>query len=79
MLRGISFPDVKGKVELLIGADVPEAHRTLEYRINSSGGSNVVKTPLGWSLIEPTTCVQSDNLLEFSINSVQIDNAVLHQ
>ena len=37
VLRGISFPDVKGKVERLIGADVPEAHRTLEYRISSSG------------------------------------------
>ena len=79
VLRGISFPDVKGKVELLIGADVPEAHRTLEYRINSLGGPNVVKSPLGWSLVGPTTCVQSDNLLEFSVNSVQIDNAVLHQ
>ena len=43
-LRGISFPDVKGKVELLIGADVLEAHRTLEYRINSFEGPNVVKT-----------------------------------
>ena len=79
VLRGISFPDVKGKVGLLIGADVSEAHRTLEYRINSSGGPNVVKTPLGWSLVKPTTRVQPDNLLEFSINSVQIDNAVLHQ
>ena len=37
VLRKISFPDVKGKVELLIGADVSEAHRTLEYRINSRG------------------------------------------
>ena len=35
VLRGISFPDVKGKVEVL--ADVAEAHRTLEFRINSLG------------------------------------------
>ena len=26
VLRGIPFPDIKGKVELLIGAGVPEAH-----------------------------------------------------
>ena len=79
MLRGISFPNVKGKVELLIGADVPEADRTLVYRINSLEGPNVLKTSLGWSLVGPITRVQPDNLLEFSVNSVQIDNAVLHQ
>ena len=79
MLRKITFPDFEGKVELLIGADVPEAHRTLEYRKNSSGGANVIKVPLRWSLVRSTTRVQSDNLLKFSVNFVQTDNAVLHQ
>ena len=39
VLKGVTFPDLRGKVELLIGANVPEAHRTLEYRINHSGGA----------------------------------------
>ena len=65
VLKGVTFPDLCGKVELLIGANVPEAHRTLEYRINHSGGPNAVKSPLGWSLIGPTQGAKTVNFVNF--------------
>ena len=47
VLKEITFPDLRDKVELLIGANVPDSHRTLEYQINQSGGPNAMKSPLG--------------------------------
>ena len=48
VLHGVSLPFFDGGcVDLLIGADVPEAHRTIEYRLNQSQGPNAVRSPLG--------------------------------
>ena len=72
VIKGVTFPDLCGKVELLIGANVPEAHRTLEYRLNQSGGPNAVKSPLGWSLIGPTQGAKTVNFV--NLNFVQTDS-----
>ena len=77
VLKGVTFPDLCGKVELLIGANVPDAHRTLEYRINQSGGPNALKSPLDWSLIGPTQGAKTVNLV--NLNFVQTDSAFLHE
>ena len=77
VLKGVTFPDLRGKVELLIGANVPEAHRTLEYRINHSGGPNAVKSPLGWSLIGSTQGAKTANFI--NLNFVQTDSTFLHE
>ena len=72
VLKGVTFPDLRRTVQLLIGANVADAHRTLEYRINQSGGPNAVKSPLGWSLIGPTQGVKTVNFV--NLNFVQTDS-----
>ena len=54
MLKGVTFPDLKCGVELLIGAAVQGAHRSLEYRMNHSGGPNAARSALGWGSVGPT-------------------------
>jgi len=34
VLGRVTLPLIDAKIELLIGADVPEAHRTLEYCVS---------------------------------------------
>ena len=53
VLKGVTFPELESGIELLIGANVPGAHRILEYRINYSKGPNTVRSALGWGLVEP--------------------------
>ena len=36
VLKGVTFPDLRGKVELLIGANVPDVHSSLECQIRGS-------------------------------------------
>ena len=79
VLEGVVFPNFQGGVEILIGADVPGAHRTIEYRINHSGGPNAVKCALGWTLLGAVNqpgC--SDGPDASHINFVQTDNVALH-
>ena len=79
ILEGVVFPNFQGGVELLIGADVPGAHRTIEYRINHSGGPNIVKCALGWTLVGPVNRPGCSNGPDAShINFVQTDNVALH-
>jgi len=79
VLQGVTFPDYEGEVELLIGADVPEAHRALEYRLSQTGGPCSVKCALGWSLVGPVGQSPGHlNSMEVRINFLRIDNAVLH-
>ena len=79
VFEGVVFPNFQGGVEILIGADVPGAHRTIEYRINHSGGPNAVKCALGWTLLGAVNrpgC--SDGPDASHINFVQTDNVALH-
>ena len=79
MLKGVTFPDLECGVELLIGADVPGAHRSLEYRMNHSGGPNAVRCALGWGLVGPTALPREFVANEVGhINFVQSERVVLN-
>ena len=79
VLQGVSLPEVLGGIELLIGADIPEAHRTLEYRISQVGGPNAVRTMLGWSLVGPTNERLATQTPEFRVNFVRSESSMLHE
>ena len=79
MLQGVSLPEVLGGIELLIGADIPEVHRTLEYRISQVGGPNAVRTMLGWSLVGPTNERLATQTPEFRVNFVCSESSMLHE
>ena len=57
---------------------MPEAHRTLEYRLSQSQGPNAVRSPLGWSLVGPTGQVSNNEHVHFNVNFVQSDNVLFH-
>ena len=57
---------------------MPEAHRTLEYRLSQSQRSCAVRSPLGWSLVGPTGQVSNNEHVHFNVNFVQSYNALLH-
>ena len=79
MLKGVTFPDLECGVELLIGADVPGAHRSLEYRMNHSGGPNAVRCALGWGLVGPTALPREFVANEVGhVNFVQSERVVLN-
>ena len=79
MLKGVTFPDLECGVELLIGADVPWAHRSLEYRMNHSGGPNAVRCALGWGLVGPTAVPREFVANEVGhVNFVQSERVVLN-
>ena len=79
VLKGITFSELEGGIELLIGADVPGAHRTLEYRMNHSGGPNAVRSALGWGLVGPVDQCKDNSSLEVShVNLVQLERLVLN-
>ena len=79
VLKGITFPELEGGIELLIGADVPGAHRTLEYRMNHSGGPNAVRSALGWGLVGPVDQCKGNSSLEVShVNLVQSERLELN-
>ena len=79
MLQGISLPEVSGGIKLLIGADIPEAHRILEYRISQVGGPNAVRTMLGCSLDSPTNKRLSIQISEFRVNFVRSESFLFHE
>ena len=79
VLQGISLPEVLGGIKLLIGADIPEAHRTLEYRISQVGGPDAIRTMLGWSLVVHINERLSTQIPEFKVNLVRSENSMLHK
>ena len=79
VLNGVTFPDFVGGVELLIGADVPAAHRTLECRISQRGGPDAVRTPLGWSLVGPTPQDRFADETNVTVSFVQTGDLQLHR
>ena len=79
VLQGVSLPDVLGGIALLIGADIPKAHRTLEYRISQVGGPNAVRAMLGWSLVGLTNGRLSTQTPEFRVNFVRSERSMLHK
>ena len=79
MLQGVSLSEVLGGIELLIGADISEAHRTLEYRISQVGGSNAVRRMLGWSSVNPTNGRVATQTPKFRVNFVRSESSMLHE
>ena len=79
VLNGVTFPDFVGGVELLIGVDVPAAHRTLECRISQRGGPDAVRTPLGWSLVGPTPQDRFADETNVTVSFVQTEDLQLHR
>ncbi|XP_064631645.1 uncharacterized protein LOC135489940 [Lineus longissimus] len=72
-LKDIEFPVVEpGKVQLLIGQDVPEALIPLEVKRGEGGAPYAVRTALGWTLNGPTTANQSSHATAHFINSVDL-------
>ena len=79
MLKVVTFPDLKCGVELLIGADVPGAHHSLEYQMNHLGGPNAVRCALGWGLVGPTVLPSGFVANEVGhVNFVQPERVVLN-
>ena len=79
MLKGVTFADLKYGVELLIGADMPGAHRSLEYRMNHSGGPNAVTCALGRGLVVPTALPRKFVANEVGhVNFAQFERVVLN-
>ncbi|XP_052809477.1 uncharacterized protein LOC128237941 [Mya arenaria] len=76
-LQGINFPRIgkRSKVDLLIGLDYVELHRSLG-EIQSENGSPVARlTPLGWTCVGPTNEHQT-NFFTFHINNDEMDNTL---
>ena len=71
-LNGITFPEtLPGKVMILIGADVPEAHWTLEERRGRTKEPVATRTVLGWTLVGPTEDNQSGKASVHFVNDKQ--------
>ena len=49
-LEGLTLPDLRGEVELLLGANVLEAVLQREARIGKAGEPVAIRTAFGWSL-----------------------------
>ena len=79
VLHAATFPDLVGSCELLIGADVPAAHRTLECRISHRGRLDAVRTPLVWRLVGPTPQDRFTYETKVTVSFVQTENQHLHR
>ncbi|XP_078495844.1 uncharacterized protein LOC144751858 [Ciona intestinalis] len=78
-LRDLDLPDSSGgEVLLLIGTDVPYAHRVLEVRTGETKHPFAARTPLGWSLVGPSLRYPAiDNVhVNFLLCSEQLDERI---
>ena len=70
-LRDFEMPRVEnGTVQLLIGANVPEAFRVKVIRSGSLGCRDIIRSPLGWSLFGPTFGLTSSKNVSCNFLSV---------
>ena len=68
-LQDVSFGSVYGAhVGLLIGADMPELFCNLEVRKGQPGEPIAIHTPLGWSLLGPSTQSSSQTCETFFVS-----------
>ena len=71
-LRDFEMPRIEnGTVQLLIGANVPEAFRVEVMRSGSPGCPDVIRSPLGWSLFGPTFGLTSSKNVSCNFLSAQ--------
>ena len=52
-LKGITIPNIKAEIGLLIGSDVPQILQPVEVRESKNGGPFATRTVLGWVLNGP--------------------------
>ncbi|CAH8527045.1 unnamed protein product [Dicrocoelium dendriticum] len=86
-LSDLRLPELKGRIELLIGCDNPYLHWALDQRRGDPDDPYAVKTPLGWIVLGPNKQHeimkdQSTSLIvdrTRRINSLRCDTTDLHQ
>ena len=70
-LQGIELPSVAEKeVGLLIGSDVPEAFWVIDESRGNRGEPYAVRSPLGWTLLGPTTKTEEED--SGSVNFIRL-------
>ena len=77
-LVDITLPSIEqGQVELLVGADTPEAFWTLDQRVGKPKEPYAVRTPLGWTLMGPVSRKQGStpsfhaNFIHLEVDSLE--------
>ena len=77
-LSVLNFPEIsKQKVEILIGADVWQAHVIHESIEGEPDQSRALRTGLGWTLFGPDTRAHGSE--KYVVNCAQSTNDVLHE
>lgn len=72
-LSDIVFEEIPDQnIGILVGADIPEAHWTLEQRLGARMQPYAVKTLLGWVMHGPTAA-STPEYQSISVNSIQVD------
>ncbi|XP_052778542.1 uncharacterized protein LOC128215986 [Mya arenaria] len=79
-LKGIKFPKLgkKPKIDLLIGLDHAELHRSLEEIVGEPNSPIARPTPLGWTCIDPVKNQNYKDTCLYTFNTVQCTSE-LHQ
>ncbi|XP_071476616.1 uncharacterized protein [Diadema antillarum] len=78
-LNDIALPSMdQGEVELLVGADTPEAFWNLEQRVGNPKEPYAVRTPLGWTLMGPVSG-KRQSTTSFHANFTRLEDDSLEQ
>ncbi|XP_071483331.1 uncharacterized protein [Diadema antillarum] len=78
-LNDIALPSMdQGDVELLVGADTPEAFWNLEQRVGNPKEPYAVRTPLGWTLMGPVSG-KRQSTTSFHANFTRLEDDSLEQ
>ncbi|XP_071491771.1 uncharacterized protein [Diadema antillarum] len=73
-LEDLHLPSIERKqVQILIGADTPEAFWVLEQRRGERKEPYAVRTPLGWTLFGPTSSQQRSQHVSVNFTQLQPD------
>ncbi|XP_078493207.1 uncharacterized protein LOC144748758 [Ciona intestinalis] len=79
-LNANNFPKIKhGSVQLLIGANPPQAFRVETTRSGHGRSPDAVKTPLGWSLLGPSSDTPATDYVSSSFIFASIHGARLQE
>jgi len=77
-LTGLNFPEIpQRQVEILIGADIWQAHVIHESIQGESDHPRALRTGLGWTLFGPDPKTHGSE--GYAVNCVQTTNEVLHE
>ena len=70
-LKGLQFPSIgrKPRIDLLIGLDYSELHRSLGELIDAEGSPTARLTPLGWTCVGPVKKEMQNEISMFTFHS----------